>query len=132
MEEVVARKDVDTHTETVRDSVRRTDVEVENLGNTNTRTTGVTTTGTTMSNAYDAEFYRSDYDTNYNNSGYTYEQYEPAYRYGYTLASDDRYRDRDWTSVEGDIRNRWEESNPGTWENFKNAVRRAWDDVRGR
>lgn len=48
VEEISIRKDVDTRTETINDTVRRTDVEVEDLGTT-------TTTGTTT---------RTDYNTN--------------------------------------------------------------------
>ncbi len=50
VEEIAIRKDVDTRTETINDTVRRTDVEVEDLGTTTT-TTGTTTT-------------RTDYNTN--------------------------------------------------------------------
>ncbi|HEX8682768.1 MAG TPA: YsnF/AvaK domain-containing protein [Ardenticatenaceae bacterium] len=50
VEEISIRKDVDTRTETINDTVRRTDVEVEDLGTTTT-TTGTTTT-------------RTDYNTN--------------------------------------------------------------------
>ena len=51
VEEVVIRKDVEERTETIRDTVRRTDVDVEEVGGT-TRTTGTTssagyTTGST-------------------------------------------------------------------------------------
>lgn len=64
--------------------------------------------------------------------GYTYDQYQPVYRYGYDLAYDRRYADRDWNAVESDARRSWEERNPGTWEEFKDAVRYAWDRARGR
>ena len=62
---------------------------------------------------------------------YTYDQYRPAYRYGYDLAIDERYRDyRDWRDVEVEARTRWDERNPGTWEEFKDAVRHAWEEVK--
>jgi hypothetical protein len=62
---------------------------------------------------------------------YTYDQYRPAYRYGYDLARDDRYRDyQSWTDVEPEARRRWDERNPGTWEEFKDAVRHAWEEVK--
>jgi len=124
VEEVVVRKDVDTHTETINDTVRRTDVNVEELG-----TSG--TVSSTDWNTHSTAF-RKDYDTNWANSGYTYEQYEPAYRYGYDLASDPRYQGSDWNTVEADARTRWEERNSGTWDQFKGAVRHSWDTVRGR
>jgi uncharacterized protein (TIGR02271 family) len=121
IEEVVIGKSVEEHTETIRDNVRRTDVEVENLGSTSTRYQPVT---------YYETSWRSDYDTNYANSGYGYEEYAPAYRYGYSLATNDQYGSWDWQRLEPEARRRWEERNPSTWDRFKNAIQRAWNDVR--
>jgi hypothetical protein len=80
--------------------------------------------------AYDTDF-RSHYDSYAADRGYTYDQYQPVYQYGYTLATNPAYRDRDWNAIESDARYRWEERNPGTWEEFKDAVHYAWDKVRG-
>ena len=80
---------------------------------------------------YDSGF-RSHFQTNYSNSGYSYDQYEPAYRYGYGLVSDAQYRNRDWNTIESDARSRWEERNQGPWENFKDAVKHAWNEARGK
>ncbi len=81
--------------------------------------------------AYNADF-RSNFTTNYNNSGYTYDQYAPVYRYGYDLANDPRYSDQNWDTVQVEAQRDWEARNPGNpWENFKAAVRYAWDKVRG-
>ncbi len=75
--------------------------------------------------------FRTHYNTHYGTSGrYTYDQYMPAYRYGYELASNHNYKD--WNSIENDVRTRWEERNKGTWEDFKDAIRYAWDKVRGK
>jgi hypothetical protein len=79
---------------------------------------------------YDTDF-RTHYQSNATSSGYTYEQYTPVYRYGYGLANDPMYRDREWADIEGDARRRWEERNPNTWEQFKDSVRYAWDKARG-
>ena len=79
---------------------------------------------------YDNDF-RTHYQTSASNTGYTYDQYAPVYRYGYGLANDPMYRDRDWSMIETDARSRWEERNPGTWEQFKDSVRYAWDKARG-
>lgn len=128
VEEVVVGKTQTEHTETIRDSVKRTDVDVEQIAGTNT--TSSTTYGDYTT--YSTNF-RTDYDTRYANSGYTYEQYEPAYRYGYTYATDARYADRDWDVVETDLRRDWETNYKDTpWENFKDAIRNAWDTVRGK
>jgi hypothetical protein len=61
-----------------------------------------------------------------------YEDYEPAYRYGYDLGMHERYRGRDWAALEADARRDWEAHHPGTWERFKAAIRYGWDKVRAR
>ena len=124
VEEVVIEKDVQEHTETVRDTVRRTEVEVEPLGKASPpRTRDVA--------GYEPAF-RSHYDTVFASRGSPYEHWAPAYRYGYDIATDARYRDREWATVEPDARRDWEQRHTGTWEEFKEAIRHAWDQVRGR
>jgi uncharacterized protein (TIGR02271 family) len=118
IEEIVIGKDVDVHTETVRDTVRRTEVDIDD---------GNGAFGTFDN--YD-EGFRTDYNTHYTTSGYSYDQYQPAYRYGYTLASDERYTNRNWAEMEPEIRRRWEGTNQGTWEDFKDAIRRGWEEVK--
>lgn len=79
---------------------------------------------------YDPSF-RRHYETSMSGTGYTYDQYQPAYRYGYDLARDERYRGySDWDQVEPEARRYWDERNPGTWERFKMAVRHAWAEVK--
>jgi uncharacterized protein (TIGR02271 family) len=126
VEEVVIGKDVDTRTETISDTVRRTDVDVERMGGT---TAGRTTA--TDFNAYDTAF-RNHYQTTYGTSGQSYDRYQPAYRYGYDLATNPQYSGRDWMEIEPEARRSWESRNQGTWESMKDAAQRAWDEVRGR
>jgi hypothetical protein len=75
------------------------------------------------------EDWRTHYNSNYANSGYTFEQYTPAYRYGYSLANATQYQGRNWDEIEADARTRWEERNPGTWDRFKDSVRHTWERV---
>jgi uncharacterized protein (TIGR02271 family) len=124
VEEVVIGKDVDTRTETISDTIRRTDVDVEHVGGTGTVTD-------TDFNTYDTRF-RSHYQTTYGTSGLAYDRYQPAYRYGFDLARNPQYSGRDWNEIEPEIRRSWESRNQGAWENMKDAARHAWDEVRGR
>ena len=39
-------------------------------------------------------------------------RYEPAYRYGYELGTNERYRGRDWVALEADARRDWEAGIP--------------------
>jgi uncharacterized protein (TIGR02271 family) len=124
VEEVVVGKEATERKETVRDTVRRTEVEVEDVG--------AGRTGPARSFKDDEEYFRNHYKTNYASSGASYERYSPAYEYGYTLANDPRYRSSDWASVESQARTDWASKGHGTWEDFKAAIRHGWDRVRGR
>ncbi|HJU70809.1 MAG TPA: YsnF/AvaK domain-containing protein [Paucimonas sp.] len=125
VEEVVVGKDVKERTETVSDSVRRSDVEIEQLGNEiRARTEG--TTGMTLD---DSDF-RTHWQSNYAASGGRYEDYAPAYQYGSRLANDERYRTRGWNDVEPNVQQDWESNNAGhPWERVKDAVRYGWEKV---
>jgi uncharacterized protein (TIGR02271 family) len=129
VEEVVIDKDVTEHTETISDTVRRTDVEVERTagGVANEEARGMAMADYSTY----ADDFRSYYTTSYGTSGRSYDEYDPAFRYGYTLADDRRYQGQDWASFEADARNEWERERPGTWEQFKDSVRYAWDKARG-
>lgn len=76
----------------------------------------------------------SDFRTHYNtygaSTGYSYDEYQPAYRYGYTLANDQRYHGWDWDRIEPEARREWEGRNPGTWERIKDSVRYSWMRVK--
>jgi hypothetical protein len=74
--------------------------------------------------------FRSHHHTNAAQRRGPYEHYRLVYRYGYDLGTDPRYRDADWSAVELAARPRWEERNPGTWEQFEEMIRYAWDTAR--
>jgi uncharacterized protein (TIGR02271 family) len=117
IEEVEVGKDVSQREETVRDKVRRTDVEVEQLG-------GDTTD-------HDNDF-RQHWTSTHADSGSQYDEYAPAYRYGSTLAGTDRYAGRSWEEIEPEARVDWEKRHPGSaWERFKDSVRYGWEKLTG-
>jgi uncharacterized protein (TIGR02271 family) len=129
VEEVVVNKTAQERQETVRDSVRRTDVQVENLPGQATRATGMTNPD------FRDDDYRDNYNATYAHSGMTWDQVRPAYQYGDELARDQRYRGRDWNSFEADARRDWEARHPGgesTWEKIKDGVRHAYDKARAK
>lgn len=122
VEEVVVGKDTTQRTETIRDTVRRTDVNVEQLGS-----------GDRASANYETEFQR-DFRSRYGSvPGAKYETYAPAYQYGHRMASDDRYRGKGWDQVESHLRTGFERDHPGgKWEQMKDSVRYGWEKVTGR
>jgi hypothetical protein len=74
--------------------------------------------------------FQRHYQTSLANTGYPYDYYEPAYRFGYERATSRMYTDRDWDDVEPEFRRDWESRNPGSWEQFKASVRHAWEEVK--
>src|SRR5579884_3106944 len=122
VEEVRVGKDVTERTETVRDTLRHTEVNVE-------QTPGKTG----ASPAFDDSDFRTDFQNRYAASGATYDTYLPAYRYGYEMASDPRYQGRSFDGVESDLRTDYGRRYPNsTWEKMKDAIRYGWNRVTGK
>ncbi|MFW5972634.1 MAG: PRC-barrel domain-containing protein [Bacteroidota bacterium] len=95
-----------------------------------TGATGTTAAAGAGVAAYDDDF-RSHYQTTYASSGNDYAYYQPAYHHGYTYATRDEYRSRDWNTAEPEMRRSYEEEHGrGTWDKVKDAARHAFD--RGR
>jgi len=128
VEEVIVGKESSNRTETIRDTVRRTDVEVDR----GTGTTG--NMGLNRDADYDTDF-RNHFTSRYGNMGsnYKYETYQPAYQYGHRMASDPRYKGRRFEEIENDLRTDYTRNNPNsTWEQMKDSVRYGWDKVSGK
>ena len=82
-------------------------------------------------NRYDPLF-RTHYQTTYQNTGRPYEEFQPAYLYGYDLAGNPQYRNKTWDQVEMDARRSWEREHRDTlWDDIKDAVREGWMRVTG-
>ena len=122
VEEVRVGKDVSERTETVRDKVRHTEVNVEKTP----RTAG-------QSQAFDDSEFRTDFQRRYATGGAAYDTYEPAYRYGYDMASDPRFQGRSFEEVQSDLQSDYGRRYPtSSWEKMKDAIRYGWDKVTGK
>lgn len=118
VEEVEIRKDVVTRPETIHETVRRTDVDIDD------HVQDIKPMG------MDAGW-RHHFDSTYRTGGDKYETYEPAYRFGHDLGGESRFQSSDWNTVESEARTRWGRSNDiSTWEKMKNAVRHAFESRR--
>jgi uncharacterized protein (TIGR02271 family) len=116
VEEVVVGKTATTNTQQISDTVRKTVVDVEREGQDTA-----------------AMDFRGDFQTRYAGSRHSYDDVAPAYRYGTTLASDQRYANRSWDDIETDARSDWQARYPNsTWEEMKAAVRHGWENVTGK
>ncbi len=125
VEEVVIGKEATQRTERVAETLRHTEVSVRDLGGLHQ--------GASVRRYED---YDTDFRSNFSSLDATkfgkYEDFSPAYRYGYDLATAKDYYGRDWPTFETEARDRWETHNPGTWERVKDGVRFAWAKVTGR
>jgi uncharacterized protein (TIGR02271 family) len=124
VEEVLVGKEVSQREQQISDTVRHTEVQVENLpGDTSLRTSGA------MLN--DDSAFRSDWQSNYASQGGSYDDYAPAYQYG--TESRSKYQGRNFDDVENDLRSDWDtrygKGGASSWEQFKAAVRHGWDKI---
>jgi uncharacterized protein (TIGR02271 family) len=119
VEEVIVSKDVSEETRTIRDTVRKTEVDVDEK------------TGQPFRTA--SEQYRENIDRAPSLSGNdpalagvgpVNDDY--AYNYGRTLASDPRYQDKDWAVIEPEAQRDWDTRHKGAWEEFKEKIRQAF------
>lgn len=129
VEEVVVSKEAEQRTEKISDTVRKTDVEVEQLAGTGGRTDFADTSATSD----DADF-RRHWQTAYGtSSGGRYEDYDTAYRYGSSMAGTERFKNYQWQDVEPQLRSDWEARHPeSAWEKVKDAVRYGAEKATGR
>lgn len=116
VEEIRLNKTVQEHKEKVRDSVRHTEIDVEEMrGNLKGWDTA-------------SKDYRSHFDKTFGaKADAKWEHFEPAYKLGHELGGSGK---SEWNETE--VRGRWEKHSPGTWERFKDAVREAFARARGR
>ncbi len=117
VEEVSLGKEVADKVETIKETLRRQDVQIEEIP------------AARLFKEYDTDF-RKFYSKNLVNSGASYENLLPAFHYGYDLAVREPFRSSPWSAVEADSRKIWEEKNPGTWDQNKAVIKYAWEKVR--
>ena len=73
-----------------------------------------------------SQHFRMHHSEDYGTFGY--DEFEPAYRYGWGLGRDQRYRGREWIDIEPAVQRDWDARYPGSsWERVKTAVRRGWE-----
>ena len=121
VEEVRVGKTIGERSETIHDTVRNTEVTVEQVGS----------QGTTAraGSLYDNDF-QSDYKQRFGTSGGSYESYGPAYQFGATNASNTQYQNRSFVESEPQLRSAYEKQYPNsTWNQVRSAVQFGWDRV---
>lgn len=121
VEEVEVHKDVNQEQQTVRDTVRHTDVDVNRLD------TERQTRDMADEDEYDT-YFRDHFNNYYNNTSYTYDQYRPYYEYGSTLANDPRYQGWTWDRLEPVARQNFQSTGRNAnWNDVKEAIHEGWN-----
>lgn len=120
-EEVLVGTEATERTEVVRDTLRRTDVEVEKLDE------GY---GRQVADMGDDEFI-AHFNATYGQSG---ERFEENYRSAYHFAESEsttrpQLMNKEWNDVEDEIHQDWERSHPGTWSKMQQAIQFGWDKI---
>lgn len=80
-----------------------------------------------MSSLYDQDLARRNYDSKYASSGRPFDDYQPAYRYGWEER--ERRVHEKFEEVSSDLERGWErfkDKSKLTWLEVKEAVRDAW------
>jgi uncharacterized protein (TIGR02271 family) len=128
-EEVEVGKRQVQDTEHVSAEVRREEAHIEREGDVRVR--GWDEVGPT---------FRQDWERRYGSSGRRWQDVEPYRRYGYEMAHDPRYRDRDWNEIEPELRTGYGDwsrrynyrHDESAWDEFKDNAREAWQEARSR
>lgn len=89
-------------------------------------TGGMVAPNATTTTMADDSVMRSRY-SEHANQGITYEQWEPAYRFGWGLANNPAYQN--WQQSEPMIRQQWEQANPGSYVIYREAIYAGFDDA---
>jgi hypothetical protein len=81
--------------------------------------------------------YRQDWERQYGTSGRRWEDVEPAYRYAHEMSGDERFRSREFTDAESDLRSGYRDwssrsgytvtDEDGGWERMRSDVQEAWE-----
>ncbi|MDN4059261.1 YsnF/AvaK domain-containing protein [Massilia sp. YIM B02769] len=121
VEEVTINKEVSQRQQQINDTVRHTEVEVEQLGAGSARSSMMS----------DDDYYRNHFTSNYGSTGDSYDDYAPAYSYGSEMARNGKYSGRQWDDVETDLSSDWAtragNKAGSTWAKMKAAVKHGWD-----
>lgn len=109
VEEVSLGKTVEQETETIRDTVRHTEVEItEDLGDM-------------------GETFRTHWMETLGGKG-DFDQYERVYQFGYRSANDDRFRGKSYGDVESDVRADFGRDFSGhKYDDYSDAIRYGFD-----
>lgn len=115
-EEVAVGREQQQRTERVRETARRTNVEVQGGA-----ARGVGDEG--FLEPEDEDF-RQHFQSYYAQRGEDYQGFRSAYHFG---AGKARYSAEEWAEIEDELRRDWDRDHPGTWGKYKEAIHYGWE-----
>jgi hypothetical protein len=71
--------------------------------------------------------FKAHYQSHFVTSGYEYNHYRLAYKYGFDLALNPDHQSMNWASIEPRARDNWNERTLGPWSLHRNAVLYGWE-----
>jgi len=71
--------------------------------------------------------FKNHYHAHFSTSGFVYNHYRLAYKYGFDLAIDPDHQTMNWTSIEPLARRNWDERILGLWSQHREAVLYGWE-----
>ena len=72
--------------------------------------------------------FKAHYQSHYATSGYDYNHYRLAYKYGFDLALDPDNQKMGWKTVETHARQNWSEGMLGPWSHHDQAILYGWEE----
>ena len=79
---------------------------------------------------YDPAFGRNRYQQTFAGQQVSYDQWEPAYRFGWQTAQNPQYQN--FAQNEASIRQQWEQTNPSTYDLYRSAIASGFEDAYAR
>lgn len=71
--------------------------------------------------------FKAHYQSHYAASGFNYDHYRLAYKYGFDLALDPDNQKLGWKTVETQARQNWNEGHMGLWSQHDQAIVYGWE-----
>ncbi len=71
--------------------------------------------------------FKAHYQSHFASSGYDFNHYRLAYKYGFDLALDADHRKMEWSSLESQARQHWNEKLMGLWSQHRLAILYGWE-----
>jgi uncharacterized protein (TIGR02271 family) len=116
-EEVVVGREEKERTARIRETARRTDVDVQAGGR----------HGVMRDEGFlepDDEDFQRHFQSYYAQRGENYPGFKSAYIFG---ARRSQTSDKDWPEIEEDLHRDWDKDHPGTWSKYKEAIHYGWE-----